>query len=53
MMRNQTEATTKGSSIGDGNAPPCKERKFMRVIGFTQAKTPAEKQELFSEARRL
>lgn len=49
MMRNQTEITTNGSSIGEGNAPPCSERKFMRVIDFTHAKTPTEKQELFSE----
>jgi hypothetical protein len=48
-MRIQTEDTTMGSSIGEGNAPPCTERKSMRVIDFSQAKTPTEKQELFDD----
>jgi hypothetical protein len=38
MMRDQTEKTTKRSSITDGNALPS---------------TPAETEELFSEARRV
>ena len=53
MMRDQTAKTTKESSITDGNALPSTEHKPMRVIDFTQAKTPAETEELFSEARRV